>query len=211
MLLLMTPIDEGRNELLKEIFALKPERIVNQLQDIVFEETKCALCEQSPITGPLVKCDDCVGFNMCWRCYKSGKEAEDHKANHAVIVNLLPIKYHFDMKDVQVLKKLGKGYFGSVSQVIVNNHKPAALKTLVVKKNIQNPKELKSFFNETKAYSELVSFRIIKYYGQCVEEFEDETRYYLLLEFMDGGSVQDIINTKKPKSLRRRLQWMQCY
>ena len=206
-----------------EIFAGTFEidaNLVNYLQlketfkDSIHDSSKCDGCFMEPIVGPRLKCDSCNNYDLCSNCYENQFESGDHSIDH-------PLLFCSDNKialsNIRFLNKLGEGGFGSVYKArLLPNNKIVACKTITYNSRMKaNGKSLKtflqSFLRELTAYNELNSNFIIKSYGHCLENTSDEVNCYLVMEYMEKGSLADVIRTEGDTlSLRCKLQ-MACH
>lgn len=93
-----------------------------------------------------------------------------------------------NLSDFNILTKLGKGGFGSVAKVRCKlDNKIYALK--IIEKQNDNKKYN---YREIQMFQKLKHPNIIKYYG-C---FEDDNNIYLIIEYMENGSLTKFIGGK---------------
>ena len=94
------------------------------------------------------------------------------------------------LENYQKLKKIGKGSYGYVYQVVKKNtNLIRAMK--IIPKNFQ--KEIKEIEREINVLRNLDHPNVMKIY----EFLEDEKNYYIISEFCDGGDLDTILNGKK--------------
>ena len=94
------------------------------------------------------------------------------------------------LENYQKLKKIGKGSYGYVYQVVKKNTNIIrAMK--IIPKNFQ--KEIKEIEREINVLRNLDHPNVMKIY----EFLEDEKNYYIIEEFCDGGDLDTILNGKK--------------
>ena len=211
MFLIPDPLRISSNSMLNGLFSLGAEVVTSLLEDITFEGVTCNSCKVSPIKGPRVKCDHCADYDLCWDCYKNNKFADPHKLNHPVLVQLFPKSQKFDIdNDIKFLdEKTASGAFGSVRKVQYKSRaKPAALKKMTVLKIFPSLHHFQTFKNELFAYQEIQSSNILRYYGHTVKNEDLEVNLYILTEFMEGGSLKDVIQENQSHSIRRKFQWL---
>lgn len=226
VIFICNPLSASKNEFLSSIFSLGPGVVNDMFTDSIFERVQCRVCSVNPIRGIRIKCDDCVDYDLCWTCYKSNEVSMSHALNHAVVAHFLPSRKIFnpDRDIVRDDKSDNKtGCFGSVQKVQYQG-RTCALKTMRVDGRREDKILFESYSNELHAYNELCSNHIIKYYGHAVKFFSDHTDLYLLMEYMEKGSIKDIIESCNSKdiakerldedgnpetySLRRRFEWV---
>jgi serine/threonine protein kinase len=109
------------------------------------------------------------------------------------------IVFDQDLKEFSVCEFLGRGSFGDVYSIKEKStQKLYALKTLSTP-FVENT-VLKSFFNEGKLAQEISHPNVIQYYF-----FHDGIQYkdlpmYIIMEFADGGTLENQIKERKKKS-----------
>lgn len=173
------------------------------------KDVRCDVCHESPIQGVRIKCDDCADYNMCWSCYQAHKSSKEHNTSHAVVAHLSPVHREFNpRRDITYDNQeyLGQGSFGCVQKVFYEG-KPLALKTIRITGAVTDQVHFKSFQNEVFAYSEIHSNQIIKFYGYAVETTDSSTNLFLLTEFMEKGSLRDIITNNVVVPLHLKFHW----
>jgi hypothetical protein len=186
-----------------------PNAICNMFKLSVHDGIACAVCNRNPIRRIRVKCDDCVDYDMCWQCYSTYKVSNTHTLQHAVVAHLVPMRRQFDSeKDIiYENRRLGRGTFGTVEKVRYSEQ-PCALKTIRIDGSPKDLLRFVTFHNEILAYSEIYSNQIIKYYGYAVEREVNCINLHLLTEFMENGTLSDIISRRAPVSLSHKLHWI---
>ncbi len=75
-----------------------------------------------------------------------------------------------------------------------------ALKTITINGASTDRERLETYQNELFAYGELYSNQIIKYCGYSVQYMPRQIDLMLLTEFMDGGTINDVIVSKRQVS-----------
>ena len=101
-----------------------------------------------------------------------------------------------DLSDLEILTKLGRGGFGSVSKVKCKvNNNIYALK--IIEKNQYE----KYNYREIEMFKILNHPNIIKYY----DNFEDDNKIYLLIEYMENGSLTRFIGSKSRKKYNAKI------
>lgn len=93
-------------------------------------------------------------------------------------------KYH-------IQRVLGEGGFGYVYQAIDNLQRPVAIKELRAEL-ASDAKALRRFENEAIAIAKLSNPHIVTVWGME----EEGARRYIILEFMDGGSLADLLSKR---------------
>ena len=210
MFFIKNPLTPKDSDYLSTLFSLGPETLSIMFDESVHKDVRCQVCDSKPIKGIRVKCDDCAGYNLCWSCYSRKMVSRSHTADHSVVAHLVPLRDKFDPKrDIRYLNdnKKSKGSFGSVQKVYYKD-KLSALKVITLNGEERDDVLWGTFCNEMFAYGEIHSNHILKFYGQAVENYDDCTKLYLLMEFMEKGSIKDAIKNKESISLRRKLQWI---
>lgn len=112
--------------------------------------------------------------------------------------------HHVAKDEVTVLRKIGEGAFGEVSQAQVPLFGIVAVKWL---KRERFSKHSISFQNEARTLSELNHPNIIRIYG-LVTETNDETSPVIgiMTEFVRGGSLSHYLRRRRTLSLKERCQ-----
>ena len=206
-----SPLTPKESLRLTYIFSLGPEVLSILFDESVHDSISCDACELNPIRGIRVKCDDCIDYDLCWSCFNNKKLSKTHTLSHSVVAHLVPIRKVFEPeKDIKYSSdtKKSEGCFGSVQKVYYNGKK-SAMKTIKLTGK-RDDVLLESFRNELFAYSEIHSNHILKFYGRATKRREDcdVVELYLLMEFMEKGSIKDVIERNEAVSLRRKLQWV---
>ena len=114
----------------------------------------------------------------------------------------------FSINDFKEIEKLGEGQFGSVHKVQHRNGNIFALKKLKQEKFKGKHKETqeKDFYREKKILYALTAKNcqnIVQLYG----DFDDQNYRYLVMEYVEGKSLKDLINecSKKKTKLKQDL------
>ena len=84
----------------------------------------------------------------------------------------------------------------------------AALKTIKLESIFDLFFKVPSFYKELAGYTELRSYTIVRFLGRG--ESKENKSLYILSEYMDGGTLEKVIETKAEHSHRRKLQWLQA-
>ena len=189
------------------------EKLKEQFNGVVHETVTCDGCNTEQIVGLRLKCDECNDFDLCSTCFEKKVEKNDHKSDHFILIcysvrNINP-------SDIEFLQELGNGAFGTVYKAkLISKNKIVACKVLeynilhfILGMNIG--KIYQSFIRELLAYNEFNSNYIIKTYGSCVENNENDYKFYLLTEFMENGSLATLLTKEPDLSYRCRLS-MAC-
>ena len=165
----------------------------------------CNNCRQA-IIGIRFKCDECSDFDLCFKCYNDKCEPGLHKNDHSLVVCHVETK--LKLSDIEFLKELGQGGFGKV-------YKAKYLNRIVACKVIDyNPKMLifgvnpktytDSYTREIIAYNELKSNFIVRMFGRF--DVLESYKSYLILEYMEKGSLANVIEKEPELSYRVRLR-----
>ena len=122
--------------------------------------------------------------------------------------NFNNINPSFSINDFKEIEKLGEGQFGSVHKVQHRNGNIFALKKLKQEKFKGKHKETqeKDFYREKKILYALTAKNcqnIVQLYG----DFDDQNYRYLVMEYVEGKSLKDLINecSKKKTKLKQDL------
>ena len=210
MFFIANPLSPKENYYLSKIFSRGADKLSTMFAESEHEGISCDVCKVESIKGIRVKCDDCINYDLCWTCYNNQMISKLHKTDHSVVAHLVPIRNTFDVnKDIQFSTddKKSKGCFGSVQKVQYKG-KICALKTITLTGEGRDGTLFKTFKNELFAYSEIHSNHILKFYGRDVKQYDDHVELHLLMEFMEKGSIKDVIERNESLSLRRKFQWI---
>ena len=105
-------------------------------------------------------------------------------------------------KRYQREKMLGEGGMGVVYQGIdLQTNKPVAIKQLRPEKVAGHPTLVERFSREAEALRALDHPNIVK----VLATFTDENKQFIVMEFMDGGSLHDLLGQKDQLSIPRVL------
>eukprot|EP01017_Pseudomicrothorax_dubius_P036918 TRINITY_DN5348_c0_g1_i6.p1 TRINITY_DN5348_c0_g1~~TRINITY_DN5348_c0_g1_i6.p1 ORF type:complete len:563 (+),score=61.40 TRINITY_DN5348_c0_g1_i6:80-1768(+) len=176
----------------------------------------CGVCRTTPIYGIRLSCDVCTGFDVCWRCYNEQAQAiRYHHHQHPFVVYLSPVNLVDGPEDVEINQKISEGGFGIVYKGKVRStDQVAAIKRMTMQLHSgQGTGIAEQFLTEVRAYADLNSTYLVKFLG-CYTvvsgELEGlpELRYYILTEFMDNGSMRDVINKQTPLDLYTKFTMM---
>ena len=190
------------------------KKFKDQFSGVVHQTSSCAGCNVKPIVGLRLKCDECNNFDLCSTCFEKNVEENDHKAHHSILVchsiqNVNP-------SDIELLEKLGTGAFGTVHKAkLISKNKIVACKVFQYNYShifcgINMGDLIQSFIRELLAYNEFNSNYIIKTYGSCiVNNNNNDYKFYLLTEFMENGSLATLLTKEPDLSYRCRLS-MAC-
>src|SRR5229473_2059049 len=110
----------------------------------------------------------------------------------------------FTIGKYKVLERLGKGGMGSV---YLCEHKfmrrRAAVKVLPVAK-AEDPSSLERFYREARAVAALDHPNIVRAY----DIDQDDKLHFLVMEYVDGASLQEIIKKTGPMDITRAAHYM---
>ncbi len=100
----------------------------------------------------------------------------------------------------KIVAKLGKGGMGEVYKgEDTQLGRPVAIKLLLRSSSgATNERMLERFFREARAAAQIVHENIVQVYDMG----EDEGLHYIAMEFVDGGSLQDLVKEEKPPAAR---------
>lgn len=211
-----------RFETPNELFGLKfDDTEINLLNFIeLFQTTrhsgfKCDGCLMNPIQGIRFKCDQCHEFDLCLDCYWDKKSTLKHSySQHTLIALGKNANLEIDPSNIELLRELGSGAFGSVYKSRLRNlNKIVACKIIQIDKlnnnnNSQDKTVLyESYLHELNAYKELKGVNILKMFGHCVEKVNNtKSNLMIITEFMSRGSLTTLLNNDPNITYRRRLQ-----
>ena len=210
MFFIANPLSYKKEYYLSKIFKLGADKLPILFAESEHEGVNCDACNVEPIKGIRVKCDDCISYDLCWTCYNNQMISKSHKLDHSVVAHLVPMRNTFDPNtDIQYSTDdtKFKGCFGSVRKVIYKGE-ICALKTITLAGEEKDSTKFQTFINELLAYSEIHSENILQFYGRAAKQYEDHVELYLLMEFMEKGSIKDVIERNESLSLRRKFQWI---
>ncbi|XP_012556455.1 tyrosine-protein kinase fyna [Hydra vulgaris] len=177
--------------------------------DGVEHETTCKGCNSHPIFGLRFKCDECNEFDLCHKCFEKKTEINDHKKEHSILV-CYSIR-NVNPSDIELLERLGSGAFGTAHKAkIISKNKIVVCKVLEWQLQhlflgLDVNSLYKSFIREVLAYNEINSNYIIKTYGSCIVNDIKKTKFYLLTEYMEKGSLANLLKNEPDLSYRCRL------
>lgn len=205
----------GPNELFNETISrnneINLENFFKKFKDETHESVKCNGCDIGPIVGIRFKCYECYDYDLCYNCYKAEKETLDHKKIHQLLI--IANKLTISSQNIKLDTELGKGGFGAVYKAkLLPSNKIVACKIITYNPMMEHFGKtmdmlLQSYIREFSAYNELNSNYIVKMYGHCFESINKEMKFYLLMEYMEKGSLANVLkNEKDSLSLRCRLQ-----
>lgn len=105
------------------------------------------------------------------------------------------------IQNVVVQEKLGSGNFGSVYKGIWNE------KTLVALKKLNSSENIQQFLSEAKMLQQLRHPNIVQFFGIFLH---DDLKPILVMEFMEKGSLLDLLQTEGDTLSPEQLQMMCC-
>ncbi|CAF1345089.1 unnamed protein product, partial [Didymodactylos carnosus] len=204
-----TPNEVLGRELRNNDLTLTNLKVLFQLEK--HENISCDGCLLDPIVGLRFKCDTCPNYDLCHQCMTNSATTNSHKSDHPLVVvpkHRIPV---IPRDDIELGDALGKGAFGTVYKATwLSKNRVVACKVITAPANLSEGL-FKSFLKELAAYTELSGAYILKTYGYTQTELADGVNEYrLIMEFMEKGSLQSLI--EKPDygiSLRRKLD-MAC-
>ena len=177
--------------------------------DVIHDGIKCSFCSNPSIKGIRVKCISCFHHDLCWFCFKKKKLSNSLSLSCSFILYLVPVRNTFDiLQDVLSLTNTPtrNGYFCSV-KVVNYKSKKCALKTVKLRGN-QDYELYKSLLDKLFTYGEIHSNNILKFYARSIKLHVDHAEVLLLMEFMEQGSVRDIIERNKSFPLCKKFNWI---
>ena len=103
------------------------------------------------------------------------------------------------LTDFELLRELGEGGFGKVFKVrsLIDN------KVYAIKGIFKDPKKNKYHYREISMLTKLKHPYIVNYY----DYFEDEKYVYLIIEYMENGSLLDFINSYRENKIPNEIVW----
>ncbi|RNA12941.1 LISK family kinase [Brachionus plicatilis] len=184
----------------------------HSLQTVIKENSNkdfnicCDLCDDE-IKGVYIKCNGCYCTFMCLKCSKT------HDKDHAQILYKTVRLEKFQFEDIKLQNMLDNGNFGFVYDSILKPYKYHVACKLMNRKIYNRlsfrrfnfaPREanLEEKFlcvdKELEAYIEIFSSNIVKLLGYG----RDHThRLFLVLEFLENGSLEDFLIKKTPAEI----------
>lgn len=105
---------------------------------------------------------------------------------------------------------MGSGAFGSVYKAkFIPTGKEVACKIINCDPNIVGKAGCqllaKSYIRELNAYNEIKAINILRMIGTAIEVEEDTSRFFIVTELMERGSLRNLLNTEINLSNRRKL------
>ena len=133
-----------------------------------------------------------------------------HVAQNNVLNRILPINKSVELglesepkiSDFNIIKELGKGSYGRV--LLVQHNKTQAKYALkaIDKRLLNNIEEKNQFLREVEIMYKIHHPNVVKLYGH----FEDNTYCYLLMEYVEGGELFNLIpQNGKPKASTQQI------
>lgn len=187
------------------------EYFKQMFKDTLHTGFQCDGCLMNPLKGLRFKCDTCHEFDLCLKCYENKVNAMKHSAtSHTLIVLGVNMSLEIDPSNIEYLKCLGNGAFGTVYKARLRN-----LNKIVACKIIQiNRRDLRvdptllyeSYLHELQAYRELKGVNILKMFGHCIQKSPSIYNLMIITEYMAKGSMTSLLNNEPNLSYRRRLQ-----
>ncbi|CAF0921093.1 unnamed protein product [Didymodactylos carnosus] len=199
------------NELFGKIFRSDEvtfENFKRLFRDNIHENVTCNGCSEPSFRGLRFKCDICPDYDLCQRCASNGVITGTHKSDHPIIIVNSEVIPKINRDDIELGDELGHGGFGYVyKSKWLSKNRVVACKVLTVPLFDDASERLKSFMKELAAYRELSGAYILKIFGYCNQTLLDGkgTKYMLILEYMERGSLTDVLNQKEKLSLHRKL------
>ena len=122
-----------------------------------------------------------------------GGESNSKNFNNGTFLKCL-LKLFFKKYEYQIIKELGKGQFGKVNKVLSkSDNKYYALKEISIKGESQE--KINNIKKEAEILSKFNCNNIVKYY----DSFEDNGKFYILMEYCKGQNLKSFINEFKMK------------
>ncbi|XP_012563273.2 uncharacterized protein LOC105847951 [Hydra vulgaris] len=184
------------------------EQFITKFNGVEHEAT-CDGCNSHPIFGLRFKCDECNDFDLCYKCFTKKEGIGNHKIEHPVLVSY-SIR-NVSSSDIELLDRLGNGAFGTAHKArIISKNKIVVCKIFEwnivhLFMNLSVDSLYKSFIREVLGYNEINSSYVIKAYGSCVMSNKNIKTFYLLTEYMEKGSLSDLLKKEPNLSYRCRV------
>jgi hypothetical protein len=207
-----------RLEAPKKFFGLKYSNNEINLFNIIkiFQNTRhdgffCSICLMDPIVGVLFKCDTCYKFYLCLDCYMDKRNKDEHlHKDHNLIVSKNKRLLDINISDIEFIKNLGTGAYGSVyKSKLKNSDKIVACKIIQVHRMADSEAQSRlyqSYLNEVNSYNEVKGENILKCFGHCIENSSIICNMIIITEFMSKGSIACLLKNEPQLSYRRRFQ-----
>lgn len=187
---------------------LKLDKLVKDFKDEIHDEHSCNVCKSDFIKGLRFKCESCMDYDMCFECFKSKHIQSDsnHKLDHNIIVIGKTNSLKLNLEQINCEGLLGKGAFGEVYKAQLSDTTVACKIIHYDTKKEKSKLLLKTFQRELEAYTEIKGENVLKFIGHCHNVIsENQTDFYLITEFMEKGSLADLLENEKDMSHNRRL------
>ncbi|KAL5266948.1 hypothetical protein ACHWQZ_G004105 [Mnemiopsis leidyi] len=122
-----------------------------------------------------------------------------NKMNVGIRVAVLRDRWNLHHKDIRLKQFLGKGNFGDVYQAqLLTNTREVAVKTC------RDPESFRDkFLEEADTLKKFKHKNVVKLLGICC----DEMPYYIVMEFMNNGSLLSILQEGPPQSIKQLVHY----
>ncbi|XP_047131757.2 dual specificity mitogen-activated protein kinase kinase dSOR1 [Hydra vulgaris] len=175
----------------------------------VEHEVTCDGCNTHPIFGLRFKCDECINFDLCYKCFTKKIDIGNHKVEHSLLLSY-SIR-NVNPSDIELLECLGSGAFGTAYKAkLISKNKIVVCKIvewhpLHMILGLDVNSLYQSFIREVLAYNEINSNFVIKAYGSCVVNNQSIEKFYLLTEYMEKGCLTKLLKNEPDLSYRCRV------
>ena len=148
------------------------------------------------IKGIRFKCDTCVDYDLCFKCYERKESTTRHSVNEHPLIFIKDSISQLDADNIDLMDKLAEGGFGKVYKAKLKNNK-----RLIACKIIKDKGNPEFALQELYAYNELKGINLLRMFGYA---FKDET-LWIITEYMAKGSLASVLDREKDLSFRKRL------
>ncbi len=175
------------------------QTFVNIFKELSHQNIQCNACHSNVLKGPRFKCDTCIDYDLCFKCYEDKKSVGSHLfSEHPLIFQLDNSALEINSNDIDLLENIGNGCFASVFKA-----KLKSSNKIVACKICSTDKFDKTFYlNELFAYRELKGVNILKMFGFSSM---GEDSLIIITEFMNKGSLKSVLQNEPDLSYRKRL------
>lgn len=194
---------------------LKFKSFCDDFKNEIHDEIQCAICQTESIQGVRFKFESPEPFSLCLGCYTTEYILKSFKSEYTVVAIGKPTLTRIASEnDFKIGKKLSRGNFGTVFEAELNwqngQRKQVACKLIRICDAPMERSSLqlrKSYEREREAYTEIKGENILRLFG-TFEKFDsanDTIELYLFIEYMQRGSLADLMNAEPSMSAKHRV------
>jgi hypothetical protein len=84
----------------------------NIFANLSHKNVQCNGCHLKLFKGIIFKCDTCIDYDVCLKCYENKRSTKQHNFNeHQLILNLKDSHLELDSNDIKLIENIGRGLF----------------------------------------------------------------------------------------------------